>query len=141
MLRILLENGADPNLLGRDNYPPLQAAAWFGTVESVKALIDSGADMHDERGSFGNSLIAACVSDNYEPSREKIAEFLLDQGVNVHLSSKKHGTPLHAACLEGSNEKVHVVRLLVELAGCEYQRQWSPNCLRNAFAPRTQRAI
>ena len=100
VLRILLENGADPNLLGRDNYPPLQAAARFGTVESVKALIDSGADIHDERGSFGSPLIAACVSGNYGSSREKSAEFLLDKGVNVHLSSKKHGNALHAACAQ-----------------------------------------
>ena len=100
VLRILLENGADPNLLGRDNYPPLQAAARFGTVESVKALIGSGADIHDERGSFGSSLIAACVSNNYESPREKSAEFLLDKGVNVHLSSKKHGNALHAACAQ-----------------------------------------
>ena len=104
VLRLLLENGADPNLLGRDNYPPLQAAARFGTVESVKALIDSGADMNDERGSFGSSLIAAFVSDNYESSREKSAEFLLDKGVNVHLSSKEHGNALHAACAQsGAN--------------------------------------
>ena len=71
VLRFLLENGADPNLLGRDNDPPLQAAARFGTVESVKALIDSGADMHDERGSFESSLIAACVSGDNKSSREK----------------------------------------------------------------------
>ena len=101
VLRILLENGADPNLLRRDNDPPLQAAARFGTVESVKALIGFGADIHDERGRFGSCLIAACVSGNYESSsREKSAEFLLDQGVNVHLSSKKHGNALHAACAQ-----------------------------------------
>ena len=98
VLRILLENGADPNLLGRDNDPPLQVAARFGTVESVKALIDSGAEMHDERGSFGSSLIAACVSGHYGPSKEKSAEFLLDKGANVHISSKKYGNALQAAC-------------------------------------------
>lgn len=100
VLRTLLENGADPNLLGRDDYPPLQAAARFGTLESVKALIDSGADIHDERGSFKSSLIAACMSGNFKSSPGESAEFLLDKGVNVHLTSKEHGNALHVTCAQ-----------------------------------------
>ena len=112
VLRILLENGADPNLLGRDNYPPLQAAARFGTAESVNALIDFGAEMLDERGSFGSPLIAACVSSDYGSSGEKSAELLLDKGVNVHISSKKYGNALHAACAQ-SRANISLIEKLV----------------------------
>ena len=99
VLSMLLENGADPNLLGRDNYPSLQAAARFGTLESVKVLIESGAKMDDERGSFGSCLIAACVSSGrYWSSANKKPDFLLDKGANVHISSKTYGNALHAAC-------------------------------------------
>ena len=112
VLRILLEYGADPNLLGRDDYPPLQVAARFGTVESVKTLIDSGADMHDERGSFGSPLIAAFVPGIYWSPREKVVEFLLDKGVNIHLSSKKHGNALHAACAQ-SRANIALIEKLV----------------------------
>ena len=112
VLRILLENGADPNLLGRDNYPPLQAAARFGTAESVNALIDFGAEMHDERGSFGSSLIAACVSSDYGSSGEKSAELLLDKGANVHTSSKEYGNALQAACAQ-SRANIALIEKLV----------------------------
>ena len=112
VLRILQEDGADPNLLGRDNDPPLQAAARFGTVESIKALIDSGAEMHDERGSFGSSLIAACVSGHYGSSRKKLVEFLLDKGANFHISSKKYGNALQAACAQ-SGASIALIEKLV----------------------------
>ena len=112
VLRILLENGADPNLLGRDNYPPLQAAARFGTAESVNALIDFGAEMHDEHGSFGSSLIAACVSSYYGSSGEKSADLLLDKGANVHISSKIYGNALQAACAQ-SRANIALIEKLV----------------------------
>lgn len=100
VLRHLLDNGADPNLLGRENCSPLQAAARFGTVESVKALIDYGADIHNQCGSYGSSLIAACISSHPGSSGEKSAEFLLDKGANIHILSKEHGNALHAACAQ-----------------------------------------
>lgn len=96
VLKLLLENGADPNL----HYPSLQTAARFGTLESVKALVESGAKIHDERGRFGSSLIAVCVSSRLlagKSAGEK-ADFLLDKGANVHISSKRYGNALHAAC-------------------------------------------
>ena len=121
VLRILLENGADPNLLGRDYYPPLQAAARFGTVESVKTLIDSGADMYDERGSFGSPLIAACVSSHRGSSGEKSAEFLLDKGANVHILSKKYGNALQAACAQSGANIALIKKLMsrgMEIDAC-----------------------
>ena len=100
VLRCLLKHGADPNLSGRDNYPLLQAAARFGTVESVKTLVASGADMHNECDIFGSSLIAACLSSQCGSSGEKSAEFLLDKGVNIDIMSKEHGNALQAACAQ-----------------------------------------
>ena len=112
VLRALLENGADPNLLNLDGSPPLQAAARFGTVESVKALVDSGAEIYDERGSFASCLIAACVSNHYGPSAESSAEFLLDRGANVHISSKIYGNALHAACSHNGANRALIEKLM-----------------------------
>ena len=112
VLRILLENGADPNLLGGDNNPPLHVAARFGTVESFKILIDSGAEMHDERGEFGSPLIAACLSSGNRPVADTPAEYLLDKGANIHISSNKYGNALHAACAQ-SVANIALIRKLV----------------------------
>ena len=68
--------------------------------------------MHDERGSFGSPLIAACVSSDYGSSGEKSAELLLDKGVNVHISSKKYGNALHAACAQ-SRANISLIEKLV----------------------------
>ncbi|KAL9035416.1 MAG: hypothetical protein Q9214_006591, partial [Letrouitia sp. 1 TL-2023] len=112
VLRLLLENGADPNLLGRDSYSPLQAAARYGTVESVKALIDSGADMHNECGNLGSSLIAACVSSHRGSWGEKSAKFLLDKGANIHISSREYGNALQAACAQ-PRANITLIKILV----------------------------
>ncbi|KAL8790513.1 MAG: hypothetical protein Q9195_006344 [Heterodermia aff. obscurata] len=109
VLRSLLENGADPNLLGRDNLPPLHVAAQSRAIESVKALVEFGAEMHDERGIFGSPLIAACVSCDYLS-----ADFLLDKGANIHTLSGKYGTALHAACAH-SRGNIELIKKLVSM--------------------------
>ena len=112
VLRYLLENGADPNLLGRNDCSPLQAAARFGTVKSVEALIDSGADMHNECGSFGSSLIAACISSHCGSSGEKSAKILLDKGANIHISNREYGNALQATCAQSRANIVLIEELV-----------------------------
>ena len=49
MVKILLQHGADPNAIGfeKDNKglaPPVVLAAWEGSLETLRALLDGGAD-------------------------------------------------------------------------------------------------
>src|SRR4030095_12671335 len=47
VVRVLLAHGADPNARdGGDNATPLHFAAAHGDVESVRLLLDAGADVH-----------------------------------------------------------------------------------------------
>ena len=132
VLRLLLENGADPNLVDRDHHPPLQAAAGFGALESLKALIDSGAKLDDERGSFGSPLIACASRGSHWPvlrelaggSVEELVDFLLAKGVNVYISNKIYGNALQAACANGANialiEKLVSRGIEIDARGGEY---------------------
>jgi hypothetical protein len=43
MVRVLLEHGADPNLMRNDRFTALALAAFFGHTETVKTLIEHGA--------------------------------------------------------------------------------------------------
>jgi len=43
VVRVLLEHGADPNLMRNDSFTALALAAFFGHVETVKTLIEFGA--------------------------------------------------------------------------------------------------
>lgn len=49
-----MENGADSDLLGRDDYSSKEVVAWFGTVELVKVFIEFDVDVQNEWGIFGN---------------------------------------------------------------------------------------
>src|SRR4030095_9822387 len=47
VVRVLLAHGADPNARdGGDNATPLHFAAAQGNVDSVRLLLDAGADVH-----------------------------------------------------------------------------------------------
>ena len=48
IVRLLLENGADPNIKSRTGITPLYAACLYGHTEIVRMLLDSGADMDAE---------------------------------------------------------------------------------------------
>jgi ankyrin repeat protein len=46
IVRMLLKNGAQPNVRERSGLTPLHAAAANGDIESIQLLILSGADLH-----------------------------------------------------------------------------------------------
>jgi len=46
IVRMLLENGADPSVREQGGYTPLHAAAQNGDEESIRALIFGGADIN-----------------------------------------------------------------------------------------------
>lgn len=43
VVRVLLQHGADPNLMRNDRFTPLALAAFFGHADTVKTLIEYGA--------------------------------------------------------------------------------------------------
>ena len=107
VVKLLLEQGADPDL-GRGEFnPPLLAATESGDLNTVKALVDSGANVDHDIGRVGSILIAACASTHY-----KIALFLLGKGANIHVKSGKYGNALHAACAK-RRAKMKLIRELV----------------------------
>ena len=73
-LGILLENDTDQNPLHRAKHAQLQAPARFGTVGSIKSLINLDAEMHDERERSGSSLVATFLSSDHWLSGNKSAE-------------------------------------------------------------------
>lgn len=95
LVRLLLEHGADPNLDegGWYNSPPLQAAAHKGYCVIVSHLLDKGAWIQYEGGTFGSALTAACAGQQFDAAR-----LLLDRGANMPPTHEKHGTALQAAC-------------------------------------------
>jgi uncharacterized protein len=65
IIKILLANGADVNLMSVDGQTPLMWAARNGKIETAKLLIANGADVNKQSGAY-NALEVAVVNGNKE---------------------------------------------------------------------------
>lgn len=61
--RTLLENGANSNLVGYDNSPPLNTAVLIGNIDLVRLLLDYKADPTIE-DKYGNSAYSIALTNN-----------------------------------------------------------------------------
>ena len=93
----------------------LQAASYGGHQETVKLLIDKGADVNAHRGHYGNTYrghygsALQAASASYYPSDE-IVKLLIDKGADVNAPGGVHGNALQAASDCGNHS---IVNLLV----------------------------
>ncbi|RDH39372.1 ankyrin repeat-containing domain protein [Aspergillus welwitschiae] len=72
---------------------PLQVALAGGKMRRAKLLLQSCADINEEKGLFGNALAAAIASE-----RLSIVQLVLDAGANIELRGR-YGFPLRAAVI------------------------------------------
>lgn len=57
VIRLLIDNKADPNLIGGNEKRAINIAAWNGNVEVVQILLDHGADIDpDEDYWYGSAV-------------------------------------------------------------------------------------
>jgi ankyrin repeat protein len=71
---------------------PLQFAVREGSTETVKVLVDSGADVN-ERSEFGWTALLVATQNRYY----KIGVFLLDHGADPNIANEGGWTPLYIA--------------------------------------------
>ena len=79
IVKLLLDKGADPNAITKDNCTALQTAAERGYREIVELLLDKGANLDDRMGNGKTALHLAA-----ENGRREIVELLLDRGANIN---------------------------------------------------------
>jgi ankyrin repeat protein len=89
--RVLLEAGADPNVLATSSFapvPPLGTAAFVRSVPLARLLLDHGADPNrPEAGGF-TALHAAAQNGD-----EELARLLLERGADPSLAAKDGRRP------------------------------------------------
>ena len=103
VLKVLLENKANPNYIGRKipGFSALNNAAQFGQIECLKILIAHGAnllhkDMHT------TALHSAAFGGN-----TNVVEYLVNEiGMNVNQKNKLKKIPLYQGIIEGHNSVV-----------------------------------
>ena len=106
-VQVLLEEGADPNAQGgRYENAALQAASAEGHEQIVKLLLDNGANVDAQCGSYGSALQAASAK-----GHEQIVKLLLDNGANVNAQGGIFGSALYAA---SANRHGQIIGLLYD---------------------------
>jgi len=111
MVEILLENGADPNLLNPEidstndptwensisNDLPLSFVArtyYDFDLADVKLLLKYGAKINDSRV---NPALIACMSSGNNKRKLKLIDYLLDKGADINIKGSENRTPIIAA--------------------------------------------
>ncbi|KAF7972855.1 hypothetical protein HWV62_16888 [Athelia sp. TMB] len=103
----LICNGADVNILGlEESTSPILIASEEGHVEIVRMLLDKGANVNAEGGTYGSALQAASVGGYLE-----VAKLLMDKGANVNFEGGIYVSALRAASEFGHLE---LVKLLLD---------------------------
>src|SRR4029453_9406432 len=62
VLRVLLDNGGDPNAATLVGVTPLSGAALRGDVEAMQLLLAKGANIHAKNGAGATPLMAAAAN-------------------------------------------------------------------------------
>ena len=115
-VRLLLENGADANILCYDGWSPLHVAASKGFFNVARLLIDGGSSID-----LLNTLERTPLRMAVESKHYMIARLLLDHGADVNIPDNDGYTPFHCAASQGCSltaelliEKVSNVNLRTE---------------------------
>lgn len=105
VVKVLLENGADPND-PRYAYPPLVVASREGNVAITRLLLEAGADPDKKTSSSSPALILAAGKGNAE-----VVKLLLAHGADPNIVAFGGATPLVAAV---RSDCVECVRYLLD---------------------------
>lgn len=103
----LAENPAQINEFSNDGYFPLGYACFFGRLECVRYLLDTGANVnqHANNPQRVAPIHAACANGNLE-----IVKMIIDAGADVNSQQANGFRPLHTAASENRTE---IARMLL----------------------------
>ncbi|MBR1438783.1 MAG: ankyrin repeat domain-containing protein [Synergistaceae bacterium] len=108
-----ISDGADIEARTEKGYTPLMIASMFGTPDTVKFLIENGADIN-AKDMFGNNVIALNVIAG-EDNRD-IIQILAEAGANVNSRNMDDLTPIVQTVMDYSNYGTKLEKLKTLLA-------------------------
>lgn len=88
-----LEEGANPNARGCDNWPAVMLAAWFGYVDILKILVGAGADINATGGNKGGTVLLIAAQRGFV----EMVEFALQNGARKDVTDADGDTTKSAA--------------------------------------------
>jgi uncharacterized protein len=107
VVKVLVENGANVNILGPVNHSAIRIAARNGHLDIIKYLIEHGADADDKLGNDKATPLEAAAGKGHL----EIVKYLVEKGANVNHQDKELDTAIGEAATKGF---VDVVKYLLE---------------------------
>lgn len=145
IVEVLLENGADANIVDGWGESPLMYAAWKNNLPFVRSLIAHGADASyrkpaDGRSALFNamhnknlSMVEFLVSHGADPKIKDSdgrnllmraadsflegVKYCVNKGIGINDRSKRGITAIHCAAGNDSDEASAILRFLIEMGG------------------------
>lgn len=108
ILKLLIDKGADVDLLEKEGCTPLMFACQLGRVGLVKLLLDASADLNIFHGKLGSTALMMAA----ENGDTIIVTMLLQAGANPNYSSMRDGGS--ALLVASLRNQVKVVRALLD---------------------------
>ncbi|HZT39596.1 MAG TPA: ankyrin repeat domain-containing protein [Bryobacteraceae bacterium] len=103
---LVAHNPALTQALSRDGWTALHLAAFFGSADCARRLIDAGADVHARSANpFKNTPLHAAAAGR----RSEVARLLIERGAEVNSRQQGGWTALHAAAQNGDGELVRIL--------------------------------
>jgi ankyrin repeat protein len=100
VVRLLLDNSADPNLSGRNGATPLEDASLKGFDSIVGMLLDHGARVNQLNSGSGTTALYAAAAFG----KGEVVKVLLNRGANPNLCGNHRKSPYQAALENGYSE-------------------------------------
>ena len=100
MVKLLLQNKADPNIQNDRGFTALMYVSMYGNVRTFRALLDHGADIKKSCLLGSNVLFAACRTGNVEiiklllEEKSDVVRVLLEEPGSVNIQRNDGMTPL-----------------------------------------------
>ncbi|KAK4060549.1 uncharacterized protein Triagg1_10674 [Trichoderma aggressivum f. europaeum] len=112
--QLLIDHGADVNIVGKSHGTALQKAAYRGCMNMVKLLLENGADVNIQGGTYGNALQGVCYSPRGLGTKAEMIQLLVDHGADVNAKAGVYGTALQAAAC-CSRQGIETMQILLKL--------------------------
>lgn len=105
--RVLLQNGANPNILNIHESNVLNLSARIGDIEMMKLLLDYGAKLDIQENTGLTPLMAASHANQLEACK-----LLIEYGANVNQTSSTQSSTALTYAIENNN--LEIIKLLVK---------------------------
>lgn len=103
--RVLVENGAEINVLDESGFTPLHSAIRFGNADLVSYLVSKGAFVNVPEDNLGRTELHTAAVRGYRD----IVDLLIEHGADATLTDDFGRTPSEYACYLGYQQTAHAL--------------------------------